>query len=112
MGLAGTLVLQAAISFTLYLAIVSIILGGTNTTIPFVLPGVILGLPGRHHGKGVSSVLTVQHSSKPRAFDCKIPADPVPLALPSTGAIAPVLANYRLHLTWLAGEPLRGFPAL
>jgi len=46
MELAGTLVLPAAISFTLYLIIVSIIPGGTNTTIPLVLLGIILGLPG------------------------------------------------------------------
>ena len=46
MELAGTLVLPAAISFTLYLVIVSIIPGGTNTTIPLVLLGIILGLPG------------------------------------------------------------------
>ncbi|KAF9651932.1 glycosyltransferase family 2 protein [Thelephora ganbajun] len=46
MELAGTLVLPAAISFTVYLIIVSIIPGGTNTTIPLVLLGIILGLPG------------------------------------------------------------------
>ena len=46
MELAGTLVLPAAISFTLYLIIASIIPGGTNTTIPLVLLGIILGLPG------------------------------------------------------------------
>ncbi|KAI0257240.1 chitin synthase-domain-containing protein [Lactifluus subvellereus] len=46
MELAGTLVLPAAISFTLYLVISSIIPGGPNTTIPLVLLAVILGLPG------------------------------------------------------------------
>lgn len=46
MELAGTLVLPAAISFTLYLIIVSIIPGGTNTTIPLVLLAIVLGLPG------------------------------------------------------------------
>ena len=46
MELAGTLVLPAAISFTLYLIIASIIPGGPNTTIPLVLLGIILGLPG------------------------------------------------------------------
>ncbi|KDQ62928.1 glycosyltransferase family 2 protein [Jaapia argillacea MUCL 33604] len=46
MELAGTLVLPAAISFTLYLIIISIIPGGTNTTIPLVLLGIVLGLPG------------------------------------------------------------------
>lgn len=46
MELAGTLVLPAAIAFTLYLIIVSIIPGGTNTTIPLVLLAIVLGLPG------------------------------------------------------------------
>ncbi|EMD32671.1 glycosyltransferase family 2 protein [Gelatoporia subvermispora B] len=46
MELAGTLVLPAAISFTLYLIIISIIPGGTNTTIPLILLAIILGLPG------------------------------------------------------------------
>lgn len=46
MELAGTLVLPAAISFTLYLIIISIIPGGTNTTIPLVLLAIVLGLPG------------------------------------------------------------------
>ncbi|KAI0789465.1 chitin synthase-domain-containing protein [Abortiporus biennis] len=46
MELAGTLVLPAAISFTLYLVIVSIIPGGTNTTIPLILLAIVLGLPG------------------------------------------------------------------
>ncbi|KAF9069286.1 glycosyltransferase family 2 protein [Rhodocollybia butyracea] len=46
MDLAGTLVLPAAISFTLYLIIVSIIPGGSNTTIPLILLAIILGLPG------------------------------------------------------------------
>lgn len=46
MELMGTLVLPAAISFTLYLIIVSIIPGGTNTTIPLILLAIILGLPG------------------------------------------------------------------
>jgi len=46
MELAGTLVLPAAISFTIYLIISSIIPGHTNTTIPLVLLAIILGLPG------------------------------------------------------------------
>jgi len=46
MELAGTLVLPAAISFTIYLVISSIIPGHTNTTIPLVLLAIILGLPG------------------------------------------------------------------
>ncbi|EIW87179.1 glycosyltransferase family 2 protein [Coniophora puteana RWD-64-598 SS2] len=46
MELAGTLVLPAAISFTLYLIIISIIPGGANTTIPLVLLAIVLGLPG------------------------------------------------------------------
>ncbi|KAJ7158659.1 glycosyltransferase family 2 protein [Mycena filopes] len=43
--LAGTLVLPAAISFTLYLIISSIIPGGPDNTIPLVLLALILGLP-------------------------------------------------------------------
>ncbi|KAI0082135.1 hypothetical protein K474DRAFT_1703153 [Panus rudis PR-1116 ss-1] len=46
MELAGTLVLPAAISFTLYLIIISIIPGGTDTTIPLILLAIVLGLPG------------------------------------------------------------------
>jgi len=46
MELVGTLVLPAAITFTLYLIIISIIPGGANTTIPLVLLGIVLGLPG------------------------------------------------------------------
>ena len=46
MELAGTLVLPAAIAFTLYLVIGSIIPGGPNTTIPLVLLAIVLGLPG------------------------------------------------------------------
>ncbi|KZS93523.1 glycosyltransferase family 2 protein [Sistotremastrum niveocremeum HHB9708] len=46
MELAGTLVLPAAISFTIYLIIISIIPHHTNTTIPLILLGIILGLPG------------------------------------------------------------------
>lgn len=46
MELMGTLVLPAAISFTLYLIIISIIPGGANTTIPLVLLAIVLGLPG------------------------------------------------------------------
>jgi chitin synthase len=46
MELAGTLVLPAAIAFTLYLIIISIIPGGPNTTIPLVLLAIVLGLPG------------------------------------------------------------------
>jgi chitin synthase len=44
--LAGTLVLPAAIAFTFYLIIVSIIPGGTDTTIPLILLALVLGLPG------------------------------------------------------------------
>ncbi|KAJ7467425.1 glycosyltransferase family 2 protein [Mycena galericulata] len=46
MELAGTLVLPAAISFTLYLIIASIIPHHTNTTVPLVLLAFVLGLPG------------------------------------------------------------------
>ncbi|CAK5272649.1 unnamed protein product [Mycena citricolor] len=45
MELAGTLVLPAAISFTLYLIIQSIVPGGPNTTIPLILLAFVLGLP-------------------------------------------------------------------
>ncbi|KAJ7605613.1 chitin synthase [Mycena polygramma] len=45
MELAGTLVLPAAITFTLYLIIVSIIPHHTNTTVPLVLLAFVLGLP-------------------------------------------------------------------
>ncbi|KAJ7455368.1 family 2 glycosyltransferase [Mycena galericulata] len=44
--LTGTLVLPAAIVFTFYLIIVSIIPGGPSTTIPLVLLAFVLGLPG------------------------------------------------------------------
>ncbi|KAI0756168.1 chitin synthase-domain-containing protein [Daedaleopsis nitida] len=46
MELAGTLVLPAAISFTIYLIISSIIPGGADTTIPLILLAIVLGLPG------------------------------------------------------------------
>ncbi|KAF8203852.1 glycosyltransferase family 2 protein [Pholiota molesta] len=46
MELAGTLVLPAAIAFTLYLIVSSIIPGGPNTTIPLILLAIVLGLPG------------------------------------------------------------------
>ncbi|KIM47653.1 glycosyltransferase family 2 protein [Hebeloma cylindrosporum] len=46
MELAGTLVLPAAIAFTVYLIVVSIIPGGPNTTIPLILLAIVLGLPG------------------------------------------------------------------
>lgn len=46
MELAGTLVLPAAISFTVYLIISSAISGGSQNVIPLVLLGIILGLPG------------------------------------------------------------------
>ncbi|KAF9446274.1 glycosyltransferase family 2 protein [Macrolepiota fuliginosa MF-IS2] len=46
MELAGTLVLPAAIAFTVYLIVISIIPGGTNTTIPLILLAIVLGLPG------------------------------------------------------------------
>ncbi|KAJ6561861.1 chitin synthase-domain-containing protein [Mycena capillaripes] len=45
MELAGTLVLPAAISFTLYLIIASIIPHHTNTTVSLVLLAFVLGLP-------------------------------------------------------------------
>ncbi|RXW24535.1 hypothetical protein EST38_g1315 [Candolleomyces aberdarensis] len=46
MELAGTLVLPAAISFTLYLIIDSIIQRSSSNTIPLVLLAIVLGLPG------------------------------------------------------------------
>ncbi|KAL0574932.1 Chitin synthase, class 3 [Marasmius crinis-equi] len=46
MELAGTLVLPAAIAFTLYLIIASIIPHTTDTTIPLILLAIVLGLPG------------------------------------------------------------------
>ena len=46
MELAGTLVLPAAISFTIYLIVISIVNGGQSTMIPLILLGIILGLPG------------------------------------------------------------------
>ncbi|KAI9569429.1 glycosyltransferase family 2 protein [Boletus coccyginus] len=46
MELLGTLVLPAAISFTLYLIVISAIPGGADTTIPLVLLSFVLGLPG------------------------------------------------------------------
>ncbi|KAG8935722.1 Chitin synthase, class 3 [Tulasnella sp. 418] len=46
MELAGTLVLPAAISFTIYLIVISIIPGNETPTIPLILLGIILGLPG------------------------------------------------------------------
>ncbi|TFL06551.1 chitin synthase [Pterulicium gracile] len=46
MELAGTLVLPAAITFTIYLIISSIIPGHSDTTIPLILLAIILGLPG------------------------------------------------------------------
>ena len=46
MELVGTLVLPAAISFTLYVIIDSIIPHQSSTTIPLVLLAIILGLPG------------------------------------------------------------------
>ncbi|KAJ6594992.1 glycosyltransferase family 2 protein, partial [Mycena vulgaris] len=45
MELAGTLVLPAAITFTVYLIIASIIPHHTNTTVPLVLLAFVLGLP-------------------------------------------------------------------
>ncbi|KAF7293023.1 Glycosyltransferase family 2 protein [Mycena indigotica] len=45
MELAGTLVLPAAISFTIYLIVASIIPGHTNTTVPLVLLAFVLGIP-------------------------------------------------------------------
>lgn len=44
MELAGTLVLPAAIAFTLYVVVSSIV--GRPQVIPLVLLGIILGLPG------------------------------------------------------------------
>ena len=46
MELAGTLVLPAAISFTIYLIVVSAIPNQPSTTIPLILLAIILGLPG------------------------------------------------------------------
>ena len=46
MELIGTLVLPAAIAFTIYLIIISIVPHGTSTTIPLILLAIILGLPG------------------------------------------------------------------
>ena len=46
MELAGTLVLPAAISFTIFLIISSAVSGGSQNVIPLVLLGIILGLPG------------------------------------------------------------------
>src|SRR5258708_28441871 len=46
MELVGTLVLPAAIAFTIYLIIISIVPNGTSTTIPLILLAIILGLPG------------------------------------------------------------------
>ncbi|KAJ7056919.1 glycosyltransferase family 2 protein, partial [Mycena amicta] len=45
MELAGTLVLPAAISFTIYLIVASIIPHHTNTTVPLVLLAFVLGIP-------------------------------------------------------------------
>lgn len=45
MELIGTLVLPAAISFTIYLIVATIIPGGPNTTISLILLAIILGLP-------------------------------------------------------------------
>ncbi|KAJ6576589.1 glycosyltransferase family 2 protein [Mycena vulgaris] len=44
--LMGTLVLPAAIAFTFYLIISSIIPGGSDNTIPLILLALVLGLPG------------------------------------------------------------------
>jgi chitin synthase len=46
MELAGTLVLPAAISFTVFLIVISAIQGASQNVIPLVLLGIILGLPG------------------------------------------------------------------
>lgn len=46
MELVGTLVLPAAISFTIYLIVISIIPGQTKPIIPLILLAFILGLPG------------------------------------------------------------------
>lgn len=46
MELAGTLVLPAAISFTIYLLVISAINGASATRIPLILLAIILGLPG------------------------------------------------------------------
>ncbi|KAH8922053.1 glycosyltransferase family 2 protein [Atractiella rhizophila] len=46
MELAGTLVLPAAISFTIYLLVITAIPGTTKPIIPLILLGIILGLPG------------------------------------------------------------------
>lgn len=46
MELMGTLVLPAAIAFTIYLVVSSAIPGGPDTTIPLILLAFVLGLPG------------------------------------------------------------------
>ncbi|KAG2022600.1 chitin synthase [Coprinopsis cinerea AmutBmut pab1-1] len=46
MELAGTLVLPAAISFTIYLIVDSIVKSGSQNTIPLILLAIVLGLPG------------------------------------------------------------------
>lgn len=46
MELVGTLVLPAAIAFTVYLIVISIIPGGADTTISLILLAIVLGLPG------------------------------------------------------------------
>ena len=46
MELAGTLVLPAAIAFTLYLIIVTIIPGTVKPVISLILLAIILGIPG------------------------------------------------------------------
>lgn len=46
MELVGTLVLPAAISFTMYLIVIAIIPGHTKPTISLILLAFILGLPG------------------------------------------------------------------
>jgi chitin synthase len=46
MELAGTLVLPAAISFTVFLIVISAVQGASQNVIPLVLLGIILGLPG------------------------------------------------------------------
>lgn len=46
MELVGTLVLPAAISFTIYLIIIAIIPGTTKPVLSLILLAIILGLPG------------------------------------------------------------------
>lgn len=46
MELAGTLVLPAAIAFTIYLLVITVIPGTEKPILPLILLAIILGLPG------------------------------------------------------------------